>query len=412
MAFFKLRTLEAAPYSLGSRSMLALCFAQFCSALADNAVLIVAIALLKTLGQADHASWLQGVFVIPFIVLAPWVGAWADQHPKSRVMLLANLLKLGGTALMAAGFPALLGYGLIGVGAAAYSPAKYGILGQLFAPRDLVRANGIIEGSTIVAILLGVVVGGYLADHSLFWAYAAVMGCYGLATLANLMIPVLHSPATAPLRFKQRLQDFFKTTRLLWRDPASRFSLSGTSLFWGSGATLRILLFAWVPVALHINDNQTPALLMGMVSLGIIVGAVLAGWLIDLQRLNRALWGGLLLGPLIIALAFVTDRWAAMALMSAIGLCGGAFIVPLNALLQLRGQALCGAGQALAVQNLGENLMMLLMVSAAGLAAANHIGATPTVAAFGALLSLTLLWVAKLRPAVIPSIPASRQETS
>lgn len=348
--------------SLLSLPMLALLTAQFLSALADNALLIAAIAVFKSRGQADWVPLLQAVFVLPFILLAPYVGAFADAWPKGRVMFLANNLKLVGAGLAWWGHP-LLGYGLAGVGAAAYSPAKYGILSQMFDKSKLVQANGLLEGSTIVAILLGVLAGGWLADHSVTLAFGAVLAVYALAALSNLLIPRL--PPERPLAGHQLLAqggDFLAGFKLLWHDREARFSLMGTSLFWGSGATLRLMLFAWVPVALALNDNQTPANLMGVVSVGIVVGAFLAGLLVHLAKVNRALIGGLLVGPLLMALAFSHNLTLAGLLLMGLGAAGGFLVVPLNALLQARGHGSIGAGRALAVQNFWENIAMLICV--------------------------------------------------
>lgn len=343
-----------------SLPMGAVLLAQFFSAFGDNALLITAIALVKAQGHPGWIPLLQAFFVIPFILLAPFVGALADAFPKGRVMLFANGLKLVGAGSMAAGLPPLLCYGMAGVGAAAYSPAKYGILSQLFGPDKLVKANGMLEGSTIVAILLGVLVGGWLADQSLAWAFTGVIGVYALAALINLLIPRLPPEhALDRFDFSGLLRQFMDSLRTLWQNTDTRFSLLGTSLFWGTGSTLRLILFAWVPVALGIASNQMPANLMGVVSVGIVVGAGLAGLLIRLENVNRALIGGLLLGPLVLLFAQQTTLIPTALLLAAIGAAGGLFVVPLNALLQERGHHSVGAGHALAVQNLWENLVML-----------------------------------------------------
>lgn len=348
-----------------SMPMGAVLLAQFFSAFGDNALLITAIALVKAQGHPGWIPLLQAFFVIPFILLAPFVGALADAFPKGSVMLFANGLKLVGAGSMAAGLPPLLCYGMAGVGAAAYSPAKYGILSQLFGPDKLVKANGMLEGSTIVAILLGVLVGGWLADQSLAWAFTGVIGVYALAALINLLIPRLPPEhALDRFDFSGLLRQFMDSLRTLWQNTDTRFSLLGTSLFWGTGSTLRLILFAWVPVALGIADNQLPANLMGVVSIGIVVGAGLAGMMIKLENVNGALIGGLLLGPLVLLFAQQTTIIPTALLLAAIGAAGGLFVVPLNALLQERGHHSVGAGRALAVQNLWENLVMLLFVGA------------------------------------------------
>lgn len=372
---------------LFSPGMMAVLVAQFLSALADNAILIAAIAIVKSQGMHNLVPLLQESFVAPFILLAPFVGQFADAFPKGRVMLIANLLKLSGAFAMLSGVNPLTAYAMIGIGAAMYSPAKYGILSQMFNPALLVRANSIMEGSTIVAILSGVLLGGWLADQSLSWAFTGVVAAYGLAVFANLFIPSL--PAENPgVSFHPALlvKKFMAALSLMFRNPDARFSLLGTSMFWGSGTTLRLMLFAWVPAALLIADNQTPANLMGAVSIGIVLGAAVAGLWISLAKVNRAIIGGLLLGPVILALASVHDLTLTAALMVAIGICGGSFVVPLNALLQKRGHETIGAGNALAVQNFVENIAMLLFVGAYSSAAAAGVPIATTVVVFGLLL--------------------------
>ena len=384
--------------SLLSLGMGALMLAQFLSALADNAVLIAAIAVAKNQGLASLVPKLQEAFVVPFIALAPFAGPIADGFSKSRVMLSANLVKLAGAIGMALGANPLLAYGLIGVGATMYSPAKYGILAQMFEPARLVRANGMLEGSTIVAILLGVLLGGWLADHSLPWAFGGVIACYAVATAANLLIPHLPpenaSPDFNPLKMLRR---FWTALRTLFADGDARFSLLGTSVFWGSGTTLRLVLFAWVPVALLLTDNQTPAKLMGVLSVGIVIGAVIAGVWVSLARVNRALIGGLLLGPAVLTMAFVHTLGAAALVMGAIGLCGGLFVVPLNALLQERGHDSVGAGSALAVQNFSENLVMLAFVGAYSAVSAAGMAVVPTIIGFGLVLVLAVGAISAVR---------------
>jgi LPLT family lysophospholipid transporter-like MFS transporter len=292
---------------------------------------------------------------------------------------------------MALGVNSVLAYAVVGIGATMYSPAKYGILSQMFRTELLVRANGMLEGSTIAAILLGVLVGGWLADVSLTWAFAGVITCYGLATASNLLIPRLAaetvSASFAPAVLVPR---FWGALRLLFADRDARFSLLGTSIFWGAGTTLRLVLFAWVPVALLLNDNQTPANLMGVLSVGIVAGAAAAGAWISMASVNRALLGGVLLGPMVLAMATVTSMPMAVLIMALIGTCGGLFVVPLNALLQKRGHDSVGAGSALAVQNFFENLTMLAFVGTYSLVRGAGVGATAAVSGFGLVLLVVL----------------------
>lgn len=386
---------------LWQRPMLAVTVAQFLSALADNAILIAAVALLKqSAAGPGMIPLLQQCFVLPYIVLAPFVGAFADALPKGRVMFIGNGLKILGTTAMLLGISPLLSYALIGVGAAVYSPAKYGILGQLFSGDGLVKANGVLEASTIVAILLGVVMGGLLADHSVALALDVCLAAYLLAALVNLLIPRL--PASRPgqgFHPVVLLRDFRAAVPVLWASRDIRFSLIGTGMFWGCGATLRVALFLWVPFALGVTDNSTPANLMGTVSVGIVLGAILAGLLVPLARADRAMIGGILLGPLIIALAMQGDLPASVVLLTLVGAAGGLFVVPLNALLQDRGQQSVGTGRALAVQNLFENLAMLLLVGVFQLLIRWGFNAAESLMFFGLLLAVSMLLLAWRRHA-------------
>lgn len=342
--------------------------AQFLSAFADNALLITAIAVLKSMEQSQHIPWLQAVFVLPFVLLAPFVGVFADSFPKGRVMLLGNGIKLLGACVIILHSNPLWGYALVGIGAAVYSPAKYGILSQLVSSERLVKANAWMEASTLVAILLGVVVGGLLADWSIEMSLAIWVGVYLLAAVINTRIAKL--PVERPYLGEslwQLVANFMAEIKALWQHPQARTTLIGTSAFWATGSTLRLMLFAWVPVALLVDDNQLPATLMGMVSIGIMIGAGLAAWRLQHHQLIHALIGGLLLAPLLLILAYTTELSIAVLLLIGIGAAGGWFIVPLNAALQHHGQVHMGTGRALAVQNLWENIAMFVAVSIYGL---------------------------------------------
>lgn len=381
------------------RALPAVLAAQFLSALADNALLFVAIALVRLQGRPEEwVPLLQELFVLAFVVLAPFAGPFADALPKGRVMLLANGLKLLGPAAMLAGLNPLLAYGLVGVGAAAYSPAKYGILSELVGPESLVKANSLMEGSTIVAILLGVASGGWLADRAVTLALWSVAACYLAAMGANLLIPRL--PAAHPGKGFEPwalIADFAKTTWTLVKDSDVRFSLASTSLFWGAGATLRLLLVAWVPLALSIHDTSTPANLNGAVAVGIALGAGAASAWIGLDTVNRALLPGLLLGPLIMILTQALSVWSTAALLTAIGICGGMFVVPLNALLQERGHETVGAGHAVAIQNLFENASMLAMIGLYALSIKLGLDAIRVGLAFGVLVLAGMIPIAAAR---------------
>jgi MFS transporter, LPLT family, lysophospholipid transporter len=344
--------------------MIAVLIGQFISALADNALLFAAIALLKSLAAPDwQIPMLQEFFIAAFILLAPFVGPFADGFPKGRVMLFANFLKLLGAGAMLLGLNPLIAYGLVGVGAAAYSPAKYGILSELVATDKLVRANGLMEGSTIVAILLGALLGGKLASISVPIALFSVCGCYFLAALANTFIPRLAvARPDIKLQTLKLTKEFFAALKVLSFNKDARFSLIGSSIFWGTGSTLRLLLVAWVPVALDIIDLSMSANLSGAMAIGIAIGAALAAKFITLKNINRVLLPGLLIGILIMLFAYATHLYTTITLLILIGAAGGFYVVPLNALLQERGHETVGAGNAVAVQNFFENISMMALV--------------------------------------------------
>ena len=391
----------AAPGPLWSRGMAAVLFAQFFSAFGDNAVLFSALALLRAEAYPDWAApLLQQFFVAAYILLAPFAGPFADSLPKGRVMLAGNGLKLAGAAGLTLGLNPFLAYGLIGVGAAAYSPAKYGILGELTTGDNLVKANGLMEASTIAAILAGAIAGGVLADWSVGGALLVCTGVYALAAAANLLIPRL--PPAHPIadaRPGALLVDFLAACRTIWQHPDTRFSILGTSLFWGSGVTMRFLLVAWVPIALGLHDNATPAYLNAMVALGIVLGAGLAGALVRLEQVERALPAGVGIGLAVALLALVNALVPAYALLAVVGACGGFFIVPLNALLQERGRETVGAGHAIAIQNLGENGAMLAMLGlyTVALGAGTPVLWIAPLFGLGLSAAIAALWISRRR---------------
>jgi LPLT family lysophospholipid transporter-like MFS transporter len=384
---------------LFSGAMIAVLTAQFLSAAADNALLFAAIGLIKANSfPAYFESMLQEFFAGAFILLAPFVGPLADAYTKGRVMLVANAVKFVGAGAMFLGLHPLLAYGIVGLGAAAYSPAKYGILSELVAPDQLVKANSLMEGSTIVAILLGALLGGWLSDLSVHWALGTVVALYALAALANLRIPKL--AAAHPLKTLNWLawiRDFRRSLKQLYRHPDARFALLGTSLFWGSGSTLRFMLVAWVPVALAIQNNRTAAYLNGVVAIGIALGAGLAARWVNLQTVNRALIAGLMLGLGVWIFASTSHLYLAVALLVFIGASGGFYVVPLNALLQERGHETVGSGHAIAVQNFSEGIAMLTLVGAFTAARKAELDVIGLAQGFGVVIMVLMALLALAR---------------
>jgi MFS family permease len=354
--------------------------AQFFSAFADNAVLLIGISMLRTLDAPEfHEPLLKLYFVIPYVVLAAFVGAYADSMAKWRVMLISNTIKIGGCLLLFLGTPPLYAYAIIGLGAAAYSPAKYGILTEYLPHRLLVVANGWIEGLTVGAIILGTVVGGLLIhDNFTSWIIALdlpavdsaaragiiVVGVfYLLAAFFNLFIPdtgVDHKPLKNNLLYL--FHDFSHCLKLLWRDKLGQISLAVTTLFWGAGQTLQFILIKWAASNLG-YDLSKAALLQGVFAIGIAVGAVLAARFVSLRRATHVIPLGIAMGLVVLIMPQVTNALIAEGFLVIIGILAGFFVVPMNALLQHRGHVLMGAGHSISVQNFNENLSILLMLA-------------------------------------------------
>ncbi|ECH8657958.1 lysophospholipid transporter LplT [Salmonella enterica subsp. enterica] len=389
--------------SIWSKGMLSVIVAQFLSAFGDNALLFATLALLKAQFYPDWSQpVLQMVFVGAYILFAPFVGQIGDSFAKGRVMMVANGLKLAGAAGICLGINPFVGYTLVGIGAAAYSPAKYGILGELTTGDKLVKANGLMEASTIAAILLGSVAGGVLADWHVIAALVACALAYAGAVAANLFIPKLVAARPGQSwRLSAMTRSFFCACVVLWRNGETRFSLVGTGLFWGAGVTLRFLMVLWVPVALGITDNATPTYLNAMVAVGIVVGAGAAAKLVTLETVSRCMPAGILIGVVVAIFSLQHALLPAYALLLLIGMLGGFFVVPLNALLQERGKKSVGAGNAIAVQNLGENSAMLLMLGLYSLAVLVGVPAVAIGIGFGVLFALAIaaLWIWQRRQA-------------
>ena len=352
------------PLPAALRGFRLLMSAQFVSGLADSALLLVAIGRLAAEGGP---VWLPPLlklaFTLAYVLLAPFVGPLADRAPKAAVMSAANALKAGACAAMALGAPVGPCFALAGAGAALYSPAKYGLVTELMPPHRLVAANGWIEVATVLAILLGTMLGGAL----LAWlapatALAGLLALYGLAALLNLGIPDSGAryPAAPPLACQ--LGDFARANARLWRDPLGRVSLATTTLFWGVGATLQFLVLRWAEEDLGLTLAQA-AWLQGLSATGVVVGALLAGRLVPLERAPQVLWLGVPMGLLLLPMPHI-DHWLpALPLLACAGLVAGLFVVPMNALLQHRGAALLSAGRSIAVQNFNENASVLLMLA-------------------------------------------------
>jgi MFS transporter, LPLT family, lysophospholipid transporter len=386
--------------------------AQFFSALADNALLFAAIALLASVNaQAWQTPVLQQFFVFAYIVLAPFVGPFADSLPKGRVMFVANAVKLLGCVAMLMGTHPLLAYGIVGVGAAMYSPAKYGILTEYLPHQKLVLANGWMEGLTVAAIILGSILGGIMVstkfadyvfdrvdlppietgiDTPPELAIVVILVFYFIAAMINLYIPKV----AIDHKLQKRnpvfiMQDFWHSFRLLWRDPLGQVSLAVTTLFWGAGATLRLIVLTWASMALKFSLEKATQL-TAVVAFGIALGSVLAAKYVSLKRAVRVLPVGIAMGLLVITMVFVTDWRIAIVLLVLIGAMGGYFVVPMNALLQHRGHLLMGAGHSIAVQNFNENLSILVLLGVYALMIKIDVPLQAIIVSFGLLIAAAM----------------------
>ena len=406
--------------------------AQFFSSLADNALLIVAISLLAELsGPAWMVPLLKFFFTISYVVLAPFVGAFADSLPKGRVMFITNLLKIVGCmfmlfyefislALVQVHLPALpqyvtvlVAYAVVGLGAAAYSPAKYGILTELLPPAQLVVANGWIEGLTVASIILGVLIGGALisptVSHMLLLfdipyidtgidtpaeaAMPLVAVTYVIAAVFNLFIPDTGAhyerQQTNPVRL---LRDFWVCFTTLWRDKLGQITLAVTTLFWGAGATLQFLVLRWSERHLGLPLSQG-AILQGVTAFGVALGAVLAARFVPLRKSLSVLPIGVAMGLTVALMALVSAMPLVYIMLILVGALAGSFVVPMNALLQHRGHVLLSAGHSIAVQNFNENLAILVMLAIYSGMVATDLRIYTIMVIFGLFISGTMVLI-------------------
>ena len=378
--------------------------AQFFSSLADNALLFVAIDLLATMkSPAWITPLLKLSFVLFYVLLAAFVGAFADALPKGRVMFIANLVKIFGCSLIFFGVHPLVAYAMVGFGAAIYSPAKYGILTELLPAEKLVAANGWIEGLTITSIIFGTVMGGMLVSGrtSAFLlgldvpmvdtgiktpteaALCVVVGTYVLAAVFNLRI----HPTGCIYPHQERnpvklISDFANCYAILWKDKLGQISLAVTTLFWGAGATLQLIVLKWAEKSLHMPYDKATSL-VGVVAIGVALGAVCSARFIPLRKSLTVIPLGIAMGVIVMGMTLVHSTWLAYPLLVLIGVLSGFFVVPMNALLQHRGHVLMSAGHSIAVQNFNENLSILTMLALYSLMIRLHMDLDIIIILFG-----------------------------
>ncbi|MDP1949883.1 MAG: lysophospholipid transporter LplT [Nitrosomonas sp.] len=389
--------------------------AQFFSSLADNALLVVAIALLIDLHAPAYLTpMLKFVFVLFYVILAPFVGAFADSMPKGRVMFISNTIKIIGCGLLFLAmhqYVALAAYAVVGLGAAAYSPAKYGILTELLPPEKLVIANGWIEGLTVTSIVLGTVMGGLLItpavstvllslgtpfiDTALEASIFLVAITYSIAAIFNLYIPntgIDHRILKKNPFFL--VHEFGHCLKLLWTDKLGQISLAVTTLFWGAGATLQFIVLKWAEIALGYPLSKA-AQLQGVVAIGVAVGAVMTAKLITLRQSVKVIPLGIAMGVVVMIMVTVSELWVAIILLTLIGGLAGFFVVPMNALLQHRGYILMGAGHSIAVQNFNENLSILIMLLLYAILILFEVHIYIVIVLFGLFISIIMALIRK-----------------
>jgi LPLT family lysophospholipid transporter-like MFS transporter len=384
--------------------------AQFFSSLADNALFVAAVELLRTGGGGEwQRAALVPMFALFYVILAPWVGAFADARPKGQVMFMSNAIKIAGCLMMLFGSHPLLAYAVVGLGAAAYSPAKYGILTELLPPSQLVKANGWIEGLTIGSIILGVLLGGQLVGPRLSaWllgfdlpgidtppeaAIASLVLVYAVAAAFNLRIP--HTGVEMrplPANKLSLLADFRRCNSRLWRDRLGQISLATTTLFWGVSGNMRYIVLAWAAVALGYGTTQAAGL-VGVVAIGTAAGAVAASMRVRLDRATAVMPLGMLMGALVICMVFVQHLWVAVPFLIFLGALGGYIVVPMNALLQHRGHNLMGAGRSIAVQNFNEQACILGLGALYSASAGAGMPAFGAIALFGAVVVAVMVLI-------------------
>ncbi|MBK0391444.1 lysophospholipid transporter LplT [Ramlibacter algicola] len=387
--------------------------AQFFSSLADNALFVAAVELLKSGGAAEwQRAALVPMFALFYVVLAPFVGAYADARPKGYVMFVSNAIKVVGCLMMLFGTHPLMAYAIVGLGAAAYSPAKYGILTELLPASQLVKANGWIEGLTIASIILGILLGGQLVGHAMSTrllaldfpifdtgidtppeaAIAVVIFVYALAAWFNTRIPITGVEMRAmPRNPLELVPDFWSCNSRLWRDKLGQISLATTTLFWGVSGNLRYIILAWSAAALGYSTTQASSL-SGVVALGTAVGAIVASVRMRLDMATSVMPLGIAMGVLVILMNFITNVWVAAPFLILLGALGGFLVVPMNALLQHRGHNLMGAGRSIAVQNFNEQACILGLGAFYSLSAGLGLSAFGAITAFGIVVA-SMMWL-------------------
>lgn len=396
------------------KGVVTLLIAQFFSAISDNALLIVAIALLE---EGVRDPWwvpiLKGISIFSFVAFAPWVGIISDQWPKRRIMMFANAMKACACVALVMGLHPFFCFMVLGLGAALYSPAKYGLITELVPNDALVKFNAWIEISTVVAAILGVVLGGWCVserfqmsefseyvmnlgnfDTQLVSAFGVLLFFYCVAGFLNFFIPESGVIYEMSHQKNKGVARFLASNKKLWLDKKGKLSLSVTTLFWGMGATMQLMTLAWARSHLGLT-LELSSYVQGVSAIGAILGALLAARWLQLHHAHHLLWIGIGIGALLPAMNWVNSLPGAMLLMGVAGILSGLFIVPMNALLQSRGHKLLSAGESIAVQNFNENFCVLAMMALYGLLLMFEVSIQVVLNIFGLGVIVCMAWIMK-----------------
>jgi MFS transporter, LPLT family, lysophospholipid transporter len=394
--------------------------AQFASGLADNALLILGIAFLSEQGYPVWwAPLLKFSFTLSYVFLAPLMGPLADAFSKAKLMACMNALKVVGVAFIFTSLHPMLAFAIAGMAASAYAPAKYGLVTETVPAEQLVKANGWLEVTVVMAVILGTACGGLLvASKSFAWMstlnlsfieflglsletqYAgpllSLIVIYSVAGLLNFGIPSVN------IRYVQQsmkpvalFKNFIQSNRILWQDPVGKLSLAVTTLFWGIGAVVQFAVLLWAKEALNMPLEQA-SLLQAVVAFGVIFGAGMAGHYVALQNAYKVLPLGLWLGLSLPALAFSTSLWIAIPLMLITGFAGGMLMVPMNAMLQNRGYTLLTAGRSIAVQGFNENASVMVMLGVYSGLLALELPLQWVMVIMGSVMSLGMIYLMRM----------------
>ena len=373
------------------RPINAMMIAQFFASFGDNMILYIILAIMaRDSYPIYYAPLSQAACLLPYIVFTPWLGRLADRFAKTNVMISGSSIKVAGIILLFVGCNPAFSYFVVGIGAAMYTMAKYGILPWLcHTEKTLIKYNSWVEGSMIAAVLVGGITGGVLSDYSINIAIAAGLIVFLLSIYFNYVIPA--NPANKTIKFNNSLRCFAEDFKLIFKTTETRFAITGTATFWSISTVFRLILIAWVPLVLRLTDNTDISILFALTGVGLVIGSFLAPYLISMKKIYRAVYSGAAMAILSVAFMIVHSVGFTVLLLLAIGACGAIFIIPLNATLQTIGKATIGPGRAVACQNIVENSAMLIGTAVYTVASSAHVDVRYSIAMMS-FVFLIIIW--------------------